>query len=634
MISSFSASQMEAIRCTSRSCLVLAGPGSGKTTVLTEHILFLVTEQKIPPSQILVLTFSREAAAQMRRRFFSHDIPFGDVTFGTFHAFFFGVLRKYCSEQIRLIDPSERSELISRLTKRFYPDPLNRPLPEEVEAAVSGMSMSEAVFFRTAVTQDPDLEMKEDVLRDPGLVKIGDLYRQYLEENGLTDYDGILVRACRRLLEDPGLRGKLREKYRYYVIDELQDINALQYSSVRLLSDGMSIFAVGDDDQSIYSFRGSDPGTMIRFLEDHPGCRLIRLEDNYRCREEVVKAAQAVIRESPLGIRKMNRAFRSGGSVRIIPCEDEREQTEVLLGLLRTDRQGRSTADTGRSRKSTAVVCRTRRQIRSVCRAAEESGLMGRASQCAASPAGPDPLVRRACEAVSEDMEAYLTLSEGMRRGVIKRDAFLRILNRPGRFLPRSVVCKEKEFAADKMLLSLPAGDPFAEVLAETVRDLGRLTHMSPRLFFSYIADTMGYRQFAAAEYGESAAEALALIGRTAEKTSTGSEWLQLLKEGFRSAQTGNPKVSAEENDTGGLRIMTMHAAKGLEFDRVIIPGLNDGIIPGRRCTSSAAVEEERRLLYVAMTRAKEELYLLYVSGTGYSPRLPSRFLIPLGVRT
>ena len=593
-------------------CEVIAGPGSGKTTVLTEHILYLIRSLRIPPAQILVLTFSRAAAVQMRSRFFMFANNSGAsedacaVTFGTFHAFFLRILQQYTPDGFRLIDGKERTALIERLTAAVYPSAPERPFPDEIEKYIDHERNRAAL----AKIQG-QLPAREP---DPRLAELRRRYEEYLRENRLLDYEDILGRSYRVLTENASVLETLRSRFTAFIIDEFQDINAKQYAILRLLSDGRRLYVVGDDDQSIYGFRGSDPSFMGRFPEEHPGCRVLHLRINYRCRARVADAAESVIRCNRLRIRKQILPALQGGCVELVPCKSEREELQTVLG--------RIDAIPVSQRRQTAVICRTNRQT-----ALYRSELLRRygAGTSAGTTAGAAG--QTVLREVDRDLKAYLRLVRDYADGAVRRDDLLIILNRPVRYLPRSAAGTAERADPSALLRALPAGSPVQCALKQLFSDLQHLSGLPPRYFARYLLDSMGYRSWYAGRCGAGGSAALKALEETAAASSSEAQWRKLWEQALSDAASG--KTPADH-----VQIMTMHGAKGLEFDTVFLPGLNDGIIPGRRCRTREETEEERRLLYVAMTRARNALILLYETGTPLNMNMPSRFLAPLGIRT
>ena len=576
-----SRSQREAITHTFGPCLVIAGPGIGKTFVLVEHIVFLIESLHIPPSKILVLTFSRAAAGQMRDRFLRRiSADTTSVTFGTFHSVFYHILRETTGRPWPVIGEEERRRFAAMLTRNLWPEKALRPLPDQLLSDISRYkSCGGRDFTPSAAVGDPRLFSR--ALRS---------YGAFLKESSCIDLDDMIT-ECRRLLQrDRDARGRWMARFSFLLVDEYQDINRDQYALLRLLAgDRANLFAVGDDDQSIYGFRGSDPRIMTGFVRDFPGCRRVFLETNYRCGRPIVQKAALVIGENRERIpKKIRAASPAGDPVVLRGWADEREEftrlADVLQSLDREELDG------------TAVIFRSH---------AGEALLAG-------------------------------ILERRQAAGQVERSGFLRIMNRPDRGLDR------ERFGAGKiesrqLLRMARDGGREAEGLAALLDLLRFLGRAAPAASMDRLCRDGGYGKAVPEGYSAGAdGRAAAVLSEMTEKAAScpGPEnWIRLLEDECRQAE--QPRQAGEDASAGtGVRLMTMHGAKGLEFDRVYLPELNEDVIPGRRAVTRQQVEEERRLLYVGMTRARKHLELWYLSGTRQSPRRPSRFLKVLGVRS
>ena len=582
-------SQREAVCCGPGPCEVIAGPGSGKTLVLTERILYLIEHFRIDPSRILVLTFSRLAATEMKERFLKRT---GDsntgVLFGTFHSAFFRILKESTHRNYSLLGDDQRERLLERLVRRYYPDPLDRPSPEEAEKMIrTGTSAKGA---------------REDELRRD--------YRTFLKENGLVDFDD-MISECRRLLDTyQNALNYWGSRFAAILVDEFQDINREQYEILRLLTSGRGLFVVGDDDQSIYGFRGSDPSVMTQFLKDFPDAERIFLDRNYRSTGCICRTASLMIRENRFRIPKeMTSAGPMGDKTVLRGFTDDACELQYLLGEMRKL--------THAEWDNTAVIVRTNTHAAKIERYLSVNGI---------ACSGQAGISKNVCLTAARDIEAYLMLAEGAGRGMIPRNPFYRVMNRPQRYLMRSEMPSEFMTPAELIALSRKSGWP-DDGLAAFIRDLMVLRTLDPKGFIRYLYYSVGYAEWAVSNLGggEQVSMALQKILEAVSSLKYPGEIPHAIRQLQDHYGAGTKR---------GVRIMTMHASKGLEFDRVYLPALNEGILPGRRCTAPAEFEEERRLLYVAMTRARSHLELLYTTGTRQNPRPPSRFLSVYGVRS
>ena len=591
MKSNLDSSQREAVCCGTGPCEVIAGPGSGKTLVLTEHILYLIEHEHVPPSGILVLTFSRAAAAQMKERFSVRSQGrFRDVRFGTFLSVFFYILRESTGRNYALLTAFQREKILSQLILNYYDDPKERPAAEELEK-----------MLRASSNTGEDAEKIRCIQRD---------YRSYLRENRFIDFDDMIL-ACRHILtRHAQVREYWQKQFRAILVDEFQDVNAEQYEVLRLLTDGQGLFVVGDDDQSIYGFRGSSPSIMQRFMTDFPGAVRIFLGFNYRCSANICKAAGIMIRENRIRIEKAVQAVcPPGDRVVLKGFKEDRQQLDYLA-----DELARMTEE---EQCRAAVITRTNLHVQKVA-----AFLSSRNITCAGKISASQAVL----ETVLRDLEHYRRLSMGMREGSLPRQSLYRVMNRPERYLLRSVADKE-QIPVQRLRDNILRQKGSVTELTEFLKDLFVLSTFDPEGFLRYLFDAMGYGRWAQENLG-SAYE----VKKVQEELLRLSRQFKDTGEMIEAAVCGREQHRKESS--GGVQIMTMHACKGLEFERVYLPALNEGIIPGRRCREAEDLEEERRLLYVAMTRARQHLELLYVTGSRENPRPPSRFLSVYGVKS
>lgn len=591
MISNLDPSQREAVCCGTGPCEIIAGPGSGKTLVLTERIRYLIECQNIKPSEILVLTFSRAAALEMKERFIrGSDKPFQDVRFGTFHSVFFHILKESAGKNYTILGSCTRDRILHQLLTNYYPDEKERPLVEELDKALHSMTGSER-----------GITFLHDIRRD---------YVSYLRENAYMDFDG-MIRECRKLLiENTKIRRYWQEQFRAILVDEFQDINVEQYEVLKLLTSGRGLFVVGDDDQSIYGFRGSSPAIMQKFMDDFGSARRICLKYNYRCSGRICKASSLMIRENRMRIAK---TFQAAGEMgEKVVLRGFREEKEELLYLLNTIQKL-----PGSEQCRAAVIVRTNLHAAKIQKYLSAGGV-----QCAGNAVPSADIM----DTVLRDLEQYRILSHQIRGGLLSRESLYRVMNRPERYILRSVVNKE-QITPDRLLEHAGRLKAPVREIREFMGDLSVLSGLEPEGFVRYLFSSVGYADWARQHLGTREAVEIAL-DKILEK-SRGAKDLETLIRSLR----GQSSRSASQKEKG-VRIITMHVCKGLEFDHVYLPALNEGIIPGRRCRTREDFEEERRLLYVAMTRAKKHLEMLYVTGTKENPRPPSRFLSVYGVRS
>ena len=569
--------------------LVLAGPGSGKTAVITGRLCNLI-KKGISPSSVLVVTFTRAAAAEMKGRFLSQmGISSTQATFGTFHGVFYGILRQtYHISGQNIISEEQKNKLLREMIDRCY-DQADREteLPVSVSREISMVKSGriDLAHFYSAV-------MPQEIFR-----KVYREYDAWMRENRKLDFDDIMVRCYRLFRERPDVLKLWQQKFRYILVDEFQDISPLQYDIVKLLAEPeQNLFIVGDDDQSIYRFRGANPEIMLGFPRDYPTAAVVTLETNYRSTPQILSCAGRLIEKNKKRYRKSIRAARgSGCPVDVRVFQTVREETSRMASQIR------EAASAGLPYSKIAVLLRTN----TGCRAAVEQ-LMAWQIPFRAGDAIP-------CiydHWISRDVMAYLQIAAGSR----KRGSFLQICNRPNRYLSREAFY-EPEVSFEHLYQHYEEKEWMWERIEKLEEDLKVLSRLAPFGAVQYIRRGIGYEDYIK-EYARSRnipeAELVQILDELSESArgfSTLAEWQKHMEEYREHLQ----KQSRREQNIEGVMVSTLHASKGMEYDVVYILDVNEGIIPYHKAVLDADLEEERRMLYVGMTRARKELHLYAV---------------------
>lgn len=659
--------------------LLLAGPGSGKTFTIINRILYLL-QTGVPPEKILVITYTRAAACSMQERFAGASRTAAPpVNFGTFHSFFFHILQTSCMIPTdKILNKAERKALLLPVLRHFG------TAGDFSGAEETADRMLEAIEYYKN-TLDRERAVKRLA---PGWAEqfdnILDGYQKAMRKSRALDFED-MVFLCRELfLEMPNLRKEWQTRFSHILIDEFQDINPVQYETLRLLAPRHSnIFAVGDDDQAIYGFRGADPGCMKRFAEDYGAGQLL-LGINYRSRADIVRLSLKIIEENKNRFEKKLRAAeeeaelpavkscrdrekvelpaercrRDGEkpevpAVKCTPVRDREEQYRCMLDALR---------EAVRGGESCAVLFRTNAYLQGFGARMKREGL-----PCEIREKAPSIYEH----SVAKDVLAYLTLAYG--QGC--REELLRVINKPVRYVSREAVaaCGGSLGALAEYYKRGCTESGAAEALERLEGQLLRMGRMPLRLAVEYLYKAVGYEKYLKetvlsgrrqGEGGETPEERwqdyrelLDWLKEDAGGCADLTEWKRLQAaigedlqgrrkdgraEGRRTEDrrmegrvTGDKgmesqKGQGEKVDVRPVQLMTVHAAKGLEFDRVWIGDCNERVFPHGRLQDEEALEEERRIFYVAVTRAKKSLELLYLTGTKERPRQPSRFLQPV----
>lgn len=614
--------QEKAVSLKDGPALVLAGPGSGKTAVITCRTHQLIRRFQIPAKNILVVTFSRKAAENMKSRFLSMHgggaLPF----FGTFHSIFFMILKyAYGISAENIITDMQKADFLREEADRLgfeaeNEDELFETLLNEISCIKSKSAAIEA--FRSSAVPAKTFRA---------------LYSGYcrrLSESGLIDFDDMLSLCFTLLKERPDILSFWQERFRYILIDEFQDINSLQYETIRLLAaPENNLFAVGDDDQSIYGFRGARPDIMQKFLKDYPSAVRITLSRNYRCRMRIQNASVRVIAENRNRFRKeLTCGLRSSskGSFHIRRFADQEQEYLYLADRITELLSG------GVSPKEIAVLVRSSLQLPLLLHV-----LRSRRIPVLSPFPEKDPFR----SLIGDDIAAYLRLADAFYSRPEDPDRFqkdfFRIINRPSRYITRTAL--EQAFLSGaetsqevlSFLSSFYRRNPGKrKALSKLSGDLRMLRKCTPYAAVKYLRSAMNYEaSFAwlSERYRKSPSEYLLLLDEIEEALLEGAVFPQ--RAGSEEAAAENPRralrsLSEEENC---IRLMTMHAAKGLEFSFVFLPDLNEEIIPVKRAESILQIEEERRVFYVAMTRASDSLEILFSGKIRSKKAAPSRFL-------
>ncbi len=636
--------QQEAVAHFEGPLLVLAGAGSGKTRVLTARIAALVDEWGVDPRSILALTFTNKAAGEMRERvsrLLSRD-PAG-MWIGTFHAIGARMLRRHATRlgwsPSYLIYDSDDSE---RLTRRIIKDELRldpkRWSPRAMRSAISA-----------AKNELVGVEEYAGKVLDPFTRNAAQVYERYqraLRDANAFDFDDLLVKPVDLLRSQPDLLERYRERFQFVLVDEYQDTNRAQYDFLQLIAgEHSNLFVVGDDDQSIYGWRGADIRNILEFERDYPAAAVVRLEENYRSTQRILTVANEVISQN---VRRKGKTLRTanaaGERISLVEMADEADEAEWIVGEM-LNRLGDGSQ---RSPRDLVVLYRTNAQSRALEEALRREGLPYRVI------GGQRFYERREVK----DVLAYLRLVANP----ADDEAFLRVVNVPRRGVGDTSVARLAEHASARRIPLLAAAAEVEEIgalrggAARALPELAALLAKHSALagtgvpldeITRSIVTETGFME-ALREEGAEGEDRLANV----EELIAGAAELQL------RIEQGDPELVGEEVAEAGLRpidiflahvaliadidqhdanadavsLMTLHNAKGLEFPLVFISGMEEGLFPlSRSYDEPEQLEEERRLFYVGITRAREKLLLTTARrrrrGGEWLDAVPSSFL-------
>ena len=602
--------QTEAVAHNKGPCMVLAGPGSGKTLTIAKRIEYLIMKHKVRPEEILVITFTKYAAWEMKNRTRSICGPSSyAVTFGTFHGIYYGILKwAYRLNQSNLLSDEEKYRILREILPGIDWD-------QEPEADEEKDYLQElAIEIGNVKNNCMDIEEYEPVKYTTE--KFRKLYRTYEETKKKyrkIDFEDMLIQCRDLFMKRPDILKKWQEKFQYILVDEFQDVNQAQYDVVRMLAPQDNLFVVGDDDQSVYGFRGAKPGIMMEFMKDYPKARQILLDVNYRSSGYIVKGALRVIGNNKIRFEKKIEAFREPDeTVHVQEVKDPVQEAEYVLERIREYREK------GVSYTEMAVLYRTNVDARAMSELMTEYQI---------------PFVMKEHlnniyeHFIALDMISYLRLSQGE----YDRKYFLQIANRPNRYLTRESM-KTGNVSYESLRRYYRDKDWMVDRIDQLEWDMKMICDKTPYAAIQYIRKRMGYDEFLKeyAAYRKISSEDLFAVLEEIWQNSKGygtiKEWFEHIESYGKMLKEQNKKNGEKE----GVNLMTMHAAKGLEFDTVFVIEANEGSCPYKKATADEEIEEERRLFYVAMTRAKRKLVISYVKEKNGKDLLPSRFVSEL----
>ena len=603
----FNEAQQRAVQHRDGPMMVLAGPGSGKTAVVTGRTCRLI-EEGISPSSILVVTFTRAAAAEMKERFLRQRGEASTaVTFGTFHGVFFGILRHtYSISGGTVIGEQQKLSLLKELLQQLYPGAEQEAdLPSQVGREISqikGSGLSPENYYSGVLPQE--------VFR-----KVYASYEKWKQENRRMDFDDIIVRCWRLLSGRPELCRAWQNKFRYLLVDEFQDISPMQYKIVKLLAQPRNnLFIVGDDDQSIYRFRGANPELMLRFPKEFPGCQTVTLDRNYRSTPEILETAGKLIAVNRKRFPKTIHAVRGRGEpVRLEIFSNPRKECIHLAREIRREKESGTDFD------KIAVLVRTN----SGCREAVEQMM---AWQIPFSVREMLPCIYD--HWIAQTLFAYMRLGAGSR----KRTDFLRIYNRPNRYFSRDAFLAP-EISFDSLFRYYQDKAWMMKRAAKLEDDIHVLGRLAPYGQVIYIRREIGLDDYVkeyAGERGIPEEELLQVLDELSESARNYPTW-DAWQKGIEEYREKLQAQGQKGKEASGVCLSTLHAAKGMEYDSVYILDVNEGVIPYHKAVLDADLEEERRMLYVGMTRARLRLHLYAVRERYEKKADLSRFLRECG---
>ena len=649
----FNQAQMTALEHRDGPMMVLAGPGSGKTTVITHRIKRLL-EAGVDPSGILVITFTKAAATEMKERFLrlareedekrkqaeqraggsrtGAEKPFfgtadpgprrreacgtsleaagSRVSFGTFHSVFYHILKwAYRFPAGNVISGEEKRQYF----KKFL-DESEMEVEDEAEFISS-------IINEISYVKGERLDLKyyySQNCPEEWFKKLYDGYDEMLKTTGKIDFDDMLVMCHELFTERKDILAAWQKKFKYSLVDEFQDINLLQYQVVRMLAlPENNLFIVGDDDQSIYRFRGAKPEIMLGFEKDFPGTKRVLLGTNYRSTKEIVETSLRLIEHNKVRFEKKLEPFRgSGRPVDFRVFDNPGHEMDTVAQSIRAYH------DAGYQWSEIAVLFRT----------GANSGLMAERLMGYNIPFKlRDVIPNLYSHWIAKDLFAYMEIAAGSR----KRSDFYRIMNRPNRYFSRDAF-DTPIVSFDRLKSFYQDRDWMEERICDLEADLRAMAPLKPVAAVNYIRKAIGYDDYlrSYAEFRrmkpEELFETADKLAESAADFATFVEWKEHAARYEEELKKQNQEEREETKDR--VTLSTMHSAKGLEYPVVFVVDANEGIVPHHKAGLPADIEEERRLFYVALTRAKDRLHVAAVKERYHRKTDVSRFVEEAGL--
>lgn len=595
--------------------MLLAGPGSGKTTTITKRVVNLIQEKKVTPSSILVVTFTKAAAREMKERFLrlckekNLSAPYEQVTFGTFHGVYYTILKyAYHLNAQNILSEERKYDILKEIVyrqkltiedeKEFF-----QGLVQEISMVKNGRIPLEHYYSANC----PD-----DTFR-----AIYQAYVKRCKTSKLLDFDDILLYTYELLTNRNDILRGWQKRFSYILVDEFQDINQLQYDVVKLLAKPEdNLFIVGDDDQSIYAFRGAKPEIMLHFPEDYPEAKTELLACNYRSASTIVELSQKVISENSRRYKKELFADRMVGNPVIIQAFEDGKQEELYV-----KNQVQKLLNEGIPYEEMAVLYRTNSGARFLV----ETLMQYQIPFCMR-----DTLPNLYEHWIAQDVISYIRIAMGER----SRRAFLRIMNRPNRYFSRDAL-DDAQVSFEGLRWFYEEKDWMCDRIDKLEEDLNTLKQMTPYGAINYIRYGIGYEEYLKeyAQYrkikAEELFEVMEELASSAKNFKSFSEWFVHIEEYTQQLKEQAKKQVSEKK---GVTISTLHSIKGLEFDAVFLMDVNEGSLPYHKAVTESSIEEERRLFYVGITRARKFLWILYAKNRHDKELEVSRFLTESGL--
>lgn len=597
-INKLNENQKDAVLHINGPCMVLAGPGSGKTRVITYRILNLVLNNNINPKNILAISFTKASSMEMKNRALSlsNDRRLNSVNYGTFHSVFFRILRFFEKYELDcILDEKNKKFAIKGILKN-----LNVENAED-EDTILGV-INEISYVKNELMDKIDFD--SEILTSDEFCRVYNMYEEYKESIKKIDFDDMLIKTYNLLKQNKQILDRVRSVYRYILVDEFQDINKVQFEVIKLIArPNNNIFVVGDEDQSIYGFRGSRPDFLLEFEDYFKGSKKYVLDINYRSKKDITDIANKLIQNNENRYEKSIKCDREHkGIVKYINTEDAEEEAKFIAKDILSKCEDNCT-----NYDDFAVIYRTNIQSRALVDAFMDMHIPFVVR---------DSIVTIYDHWVARDLLAYLRLGIDT---TLSED-WIRIINKPFRYISKDSIklaSEDRDFIG-ALINKANLHPKQVKTLNDLEIDLSYLKTLSPKNAISYIRTSLDYDRYVLDYCSNRKIKPTGLIEILNELESSSTHF-KTINEYLEHIEKVKSEIVESRNNKNseGVIFTTMHSAKGLEFPYVYIIGANEGTIPHEKSYDieddkkrKEAIEEERRLLYVGITRAQDELYI------------------------
>ncbi len=590
--------QLSAVKHIDGPCMVLAGPGSGKTRVITYRIANMVINENIKPTSILAISFTKASSIEMKNRALSlsNDYRMNKVNYGTFHSIFFKILRyfeKYNLESI--LDEKTKRMVLKQILKKLE-------VENGEDDEVIGQVINEISYVKNELMDK--IDFKSELLSNDEFIQVYNLYEEYKEQLNKIDFDDMLIKTYNLLIYNKSALDMVRNVYRYILVDEFQDINRVQFEVLKLISHpNNNIFVVGDEDQSIYGFRGARPDFLLQFEKYFNNTTKILLDINYRSKSEIIDIANRLIEKNENRYDKVIKCDQGNGAKvsYISPDDSEEEAVYIARDILEEIKKDYV------EYTDFAVIYRTNIQSRALVDVFMDMRIPFVVK---------DAVVTIYDHWAAQDILAYLRIGLNPKAN---KD-WVRIINKPFRYISRDSInmIKDEDDFISALVNKCDLKPNQIKTINDLDIDLSYLKTLNPKNAISYIRSSLDYDRYILDYCSNRKIKANGLVEILNELESSATNFKTIEEYLNHIERVKSELIDNKQNkNTDGVIFTTMHSAKGLEFKNVYIIGANEGTIPHEKSydleneeKKAEQIEEERRLMYVAITRAEENLYI------------------------